>query len=329
MTNDTHDDTDRDIRTLMALASRRAEPPTAVEARARAAFLTAFDELPASAPRRWRPVMAAAAGLAIVLIGALLARWPIATPDPRAELAYGTGSFQVAPAATEPEAGGVRRIRYGSVLDTASDGRLLVTIDALLSIRLDGDTRVRLVSPAEVELLEGRLYVDSERAAPLVVRTAAGTVTDVGTRFEVIVRPDGLTVALREGRVEVAAGAMRLESRADGVNGELLAFSDGMLTERRGVPTTDPRWRWIAQAQPGFALDGASVDAYLAWAAREGGYTLRYASPAVRQQAEMPRALVGSARAQADLESIRLLLETTRFELVEPARDELVVRFRS
>jgi len=205
---------------------------------------------------------------------------------------------------------------------------VLLEIEPGLSIRLNVDTRVRLVSPTEVELLKGQVYVDNRRPAPLRVRTPAATVTDIGTRFEVTARDDDLTVALRAGSVAISAGDTRIESRADGARGELLTFSDGTLTGRREVAATDPRWQWIAAAQPGFLLEGASVHDYLAWAARESGYTLRYQSPAVRLQAEMPHVLSGGTRAEANLDNVRLLLRATRFELVEPTRDELVVRFR-
>lgn len=324
MTQHKEDLADKDIQQLMALAGRRDDPPEDMEARVRAAVMQSFDQLP-PANRIPRLLARAASVAAFVTIAYLLLGAPSGT-EPVGEIQFSVGTFTLQQSADEEAA--ATTVLPGATLQTASDGRLQIGLGEHLQLRADGETRLTLVSSSKLYLHQGRIYVDSSNDEQLLVETQHGAITDVGTQFEISVHDEQMTVAIREGAVDIAIGNRLLSTRASDGSGELLRFQGTELDEITAITSTDPHWQWIHGARPEFELADRSVAEFLEWAARESGRKLRYESNLVRQQAEMPRALRGEAAVDSDLASIEQVLRVTRFDLAPARQHELIVRFR-
>ncbi len=151
-------------------------------------------------PRPW----AAAAAAALLGVGA----WALAPvpPEarapteaaPRAWYALGPG-LAVAP--EDPAPGGPSAVPSGGPRVSASAPAELL-LGGRVRVVLDGGARLRLLDPASVALEAGRAWFEVE-PGPFQVRTPAGTVAVLGTRFEVDLRA-GLAVDVLEGQVSAA-----------------------------------------------------------------------------------------------------------------------------
>jgi transmembrane sensor len=148
----------------------------------------------ASQPTSWfRPELAAAAAVALVLLVSALFFLPSYMPG------SGTSSQQNAPSPVvyASAAGEVKVV-------TLPDGSR-VTLDAASSF----ETRFSDASRS-ARLLRGRAFFDvkTNPQRPFSVAAADRLVLALGTRFDVRLRPDELTVTLVEGSVEISAPGM-------------------------------------------------------------------------------------------------------------------------
>ena len=116
---------------------------------------------------------------------------------------------------------------------------------------------------------------------PIEVRTEHGTATDVGTQFEVRIAEGALRVRVREGRVKIDQGSRSMEAAA----GSEWTLHDGGRVSRRSVPAHGEAWRSYVEIAPPFELEGSSLRAFLRWVARETGWRLAYADPAIELSA--------------------------------------------
>lgn len=219
-----------------------------------------------------------AAAVVVTAVGVVLWQWLQATPV--ATLEARKGAVTLAP---EPGAGDT--LRSGSLVDTA-DGRVALTMASGHSVRLDADTRARLVSGSTLSLERGAVYVDSGAAGAagsFEVRTPLGVARDVGTQFEVrLMRDNGLSVRVREGTVELTRDGT---SHTASAGTELTMHVDGTLT-RGSVPRHGGPWEWVLEIAPDFETAGRSLADLLEWAAREGGWELRFADDTLAVAAE-------------------------------------------
>jgi ferric-dicitrate binding protein FerR (iron transport regulator) len=171
-------------------------------------------------------------------------------------------------------------VRAGSVLDTRG-GRLALQMGDALSLRLDRGTRLRLVDAERVVLLQGALYVDSgglNMPGSLRIDTPAGTVRHVGTQFQVRLVARGTRVDVREGRVVLEAAGRSVDVGA----GDRVVAADGSIEVQHGIAGFGETWAWVATLAPDFAIDNRPLDEFLTWLAREQGWQLRYADPALQ-----------------------------------------------
>ena len=214
-------------------------------------------------------------------VGSLVAPRPVATVDlARGPVQLSTGTALAA----------------GAVLDTGPGERLAVRLaDDGPSVRVDADSRVRLVSPTRLELERGAVYVDGDRpGGPSVeVRTTFGVVRDIGTQFEVRLLDgegegegasgDGnaagstLRVRVREGEI-----VLTTEDGAEhgAVFGEQLKARAGGTVERALTPTFGESWSWVLVTAAVPDIEGRPLGVFLDWLMREGGWTLAYADGA-------------------------------------------------
>lgn len=237
---------------------------------------------------RWgnyRGVLALAASVVLALVaswwwavrttpspGEVLARVALLTGETFAEgaegrLALGVGSELLA---------GVRLETVGR--DSESPSGLALHLAGGQSLRLDGDTKVRLLSSDRLELQRGAVYVDSDSEGPanggVEILTPYGSVRDVGTQFEVRLAEleSGVRVRVREGRVMLHSG----EDSYSALGGEELKIQrDGSVTRGR-VDRYGAHWGWVLATAPAPEIEGRTLKFFLEWVSRESGWRLDY-----------------------------------------------------
>jgi ferric-dicitrate binding protein FerR (iron transport regulator) len=145
------------------------------------------------------------------------------------------------------------------------------------SLRLDAGSRVRLVSASEIRLERGAVYIDSQGAGTVAVQTPLGTVTEIGTQFEVRLLESAVRVRVRE-------GAVRVESHRAEAGTELTLKADGSVTQSR-IAAYGPPWDWVLKAAPPIRIEGLTLEEVLDRVARETGWTVRYEDPGLAASA--------------------------------------------
>jgi ferric-dicitrate binding protein FerR (iron transport regulator) len=150
------------------------------------------------------------------------------------------------------------------------------------TLRLDGGTRVRIASPTELTLDRGAVYVDSNRSG-VVIRTAIGSVRDIGTQFEVRLAADRMRVRVREGRVDLQHGGATHSAEA-GV--ELDADARGGVTQH-SIAKSGAEWDWVVRAAPPIHLDGRTLAEVVASVTRDEGVKAVWFDETARSAAPM------------------------------------------
>ena len=174
-------------------------------------------------------------------------------------------------------------------IQTGPEGRIALSLTDGQSVRLDTETHIVIAANDRLELLRGGVYVDSgldARDAQLTIETMFGAATDIGTQFQVRIDGEELSVGVREGLVELRpTGADLLEVDS----GKLIVVNADGDAFGRPVRSNDDVWRWVAAIAPEFNIDGATLEDYLNWYAREAGLTLRWETAASRVIAKQSR----------------------------------------
>jgi transmembrane sensor len=172
--------------------------------------------------RRWKVPAAAAAAIVVLSFGtwAMAALLTRATPAPVAQ-AQGADEFVTGIAETATVG-----LRDGSVIRLAPSSRLV----------LSGDMDRREVT------LRGRAYLAvAPEARPFRIRTDAGTVTVLGTRFDLQSDGEDLRLVVLEGRVTLSAGARQTEV----VAGEVARVLGGTLVPPVKIPDVFKLVDWV------------------------------------------------------------------------------------
>ena len=178
----------------------------------------------------------------------------------------------------------------GDSISTGGATRIALRTRAGTSIRLDEHTRVRFSERRLIELEAGAIYLDTvDQEDPFEIRTSTGTVSRLGTQFEIRVLARLVRVRVRSGMATVARGP---ETITVVPGTELRLTSDG--TESRAVPAFGDDWNWVTTLAPAFHIDGQRLSAFLSYLARENGWTLHYADAGVQRIASAT-VLKGSA----------------------------------
>ena len=283
----------RSVRDIIASAGHRPQVPeedlAAIKAAARVEWKKMVGQGSTSHGRSSRLPLALAATLVLALAAAWLWRgaW------------LGEGGAKVATVAllAGDASTGDGALAVGDTLDAesllttstpagAAATRLALRLTRGQSVRLDTDTRVRLLGDESMELLSGAVYVDSAIAGrSLEVRTAFGSVRDIGTQFEVRLGGDGepavLRVRVREGAIELRRES---ESHSAVAGEELRIDPDGALARTRtGVRGED--WEWVLASAPHLEIEGLGLSTFLDWASRETGWSIRYEDEALATEA--------------------------------------------
>jgi hypothetical protein len=279
-----------DVGRLVRIAGPRPTIPAENLARIQETLRPVWDQQVAShSSSRPRLLLAAVAALLILAIGVSLVTRTFLRGG---ALSYGTAARLEGTVTTWTEGKAAASkviisgdsLETGQTLATAKEARAALQTTSGHSLRLDHDTRIVLLSEREVRLEQGAIYIDSggENSQPeaMSVVTAIGTVTELGTQFEVRLSADTLTVRVREGQVEIGAEDLEFQTAGD----EEVIVSGGVVS-RHPISSFDLTFDWTQRIAPAWELDGSRLGAFLDWVVREGGYTLEYSDTALEQEA--------------------------------------------
>lgn len=247
---------------------------------------------PASARAAWRwqrPGLALAASLAVaaVALGVYQSNAPTG-PQVAATLSRLSGPVEAGiDVGWQPVTAG-QAITVGQKLVTGPRGKAALALARGVTLRLDANTRIALAGIDRVVVERGAVYLDSgERPAAgagVRIETAFGSTRHLGTQYEVRVLPAAMQVSVREGRVETATDIGRASVVAQA--GEQVVIRTNGAVARGVVDRRDPRWNWIADVTPPYAIEDRRLAEFLGWVCRETGRELAFATPEAEAAAE-------------------------------------------
>ncbi len=276
---------------LLRDAGPRAEPPPDVARQVRAvveaewrAVVAARQQMlrPTVYPavrRRW-PALALAASVAMAAIGAWVALPLLNHPaTPLATLSRVDGAVEAGSGSDWQPVTVRQTLTAGQGIVTGPQGRAAVKLRDGITLRLDTDTRIALLSPERIVVRRGAVYLDagprSTAADPLVIESRYGTTRHLGTQYEVRIAPEAMLVSVREGLVEVSGTGLATQAEA----GEQLLLKANGSMQRETIERTAALWDWTQEVTPPFAIEQRTLPDFLAWVSRETGRHLVYASP--------------------------------------------------
>jgi ferric-dicitrate binding protein FerR (iron transport regulator) len=311
--------------TLFEHAQRRPAPPGDQEQAIRGAVYAEWQRRTGRRSLARRPQLwALAASIAVAAFLAWTTLQPIpevAVPHRVATLDRQVGEVKVVHGeGVSPVSvvNGTLQLSVGQTLVTGEDSAVALKWLRGGSLRADANTRIRIASPLNVELLAGRIYFDSGYGTPasssqalIMVKTFAGDIRHVGTQFMADVADGTLTVSVRKGVVAVD------NSVYDGVTsaGQQLAIERNGRYSVGATALYGELWQWVETVVPVFDMNNKRVIELLQWVSNETGRALNFES-AEAERIARSQVLHG----QADIEPIRalqLFLQTTdlRWEL--------------
>jgi len=179
----------------------------------------------------------------------------------------------------------------GQIIDTGDDAGIGLEWGGGGSLRVDKNTRIEFTSAESVYLKSGRIYFDSQSetvaaitgpGSGFTIETDQGSVEHLGTQYMTAVGKNGLTVSVREGRVEVDGTYVDKELASAG---QQITVSGGARPTVVDFNVYGDAWSWIEATAPVVDIDGRSVDEFLKMIAREIGLQVSYESPAAQHLA--------------------------------------------
>jgi ferric-dicitrate binding protein FerR (iron transport regulator) len=308
-----HDD---DIQRVLKAAGQREHPPAEIERDVRENLREEWRAMVSErrGRRRVRTGFALAASLVVAAVCAwLMVSRPDGAETPIATMAIALNDVRVRAhwlRGWEPATTGLA-LSAGETLETGANGRAALALPGIASVRLDHDTRVRLASVDRLVIERGGLYVDAgehaSRESRLVVETPAGDLRHVGTQYEVRLAGERVQLRVREGRVQWRSLSGDVE---DGEAGEQLTIAaDGAISRARSKSYGES-WDWIASTAPAVDIEGRPLAEFLAWAGRELGRDIVFATPEVADEAT--RIVVhGSVAGLTPARALEAVLATT------------------
>jgi len=269
------------------------------------------------ARRAW---LAAAVSIAVVGVVLFIGRGFVRTPGAlmaNVSRTIGVVQFRDDESASWQNIAEKKGLRVGESIHTAADGRVALALRDGVSVRLDHDTNVALVSADRIDVTAGAVYIDSGVSGPSAARlqlgTPAGIVRHLGTQYEARIVNGGTRIRVREGRVDVMPP--NGPARTLQVGDQLVVSSAGVEHSTRIEPSSD-EWDWASSAAPEFDINGRPVRDFLAWAGRESGLAVVFATPESAEEAR--RAVLSGSIAGLDPdEALAAVLPTTSLKGTE------------
>ena len=200
----------------------------------------------------------------------------------------------------------------GDILRTSGNGQVALRLDDGLLLRVNVDTELAFAGPDTIDLVQGTVYVDSGAEASgtaLAIDTPFGSVTHLGTQYEVRFADAGLRLRVREGSVRFSGAA---GPAVVGAAGEQLEIGADGLSSRSVIAADDAAWGWAVALAALPEAPEYQVGATLRWAAREQG--LAVASDDAAQGLDDLEPIVGLG-GLSPAEVLDVLARTTDLEL--------------
>lgn len=324
---------DRDVLgELIQAAGRRPTPSTKQAEQAFAAAHAAWRQKLRSTQRRQRVYAVAATFAALAFgLGAVLRLSPEG-PLPVAATAVvvhgDTAVFSTDTGTWQPLTESGVQIAPGSRVRTEANGRSAFRLGQEISLRLNTDSELVLLSASELELVAGTIYVDSgpgTRSGSVEIATTHGTIRDIGTQFEVAASADTVRLRIREGLVQIYRSGQQPEF--EGMAGEELRIDSTGMIHRDSFSPFDPEWGWAEALAGPPNVDGMPVLEFLNWVARETGRRISYEERGV-QLAAGTAVLYGSAQDLTPMDALEVMLATTDFDYALATNGEIVISRR-
>jgi len=205
-------------------------------------------------------------------------------------------------------------VNVGDVLDTAAEHGISVTLRDDTSLRIAASSKLRIDASDEFTLLSGRIYVDSGeriyRRRQVTIHTENGSATDIGTQFSVSFNGTDMSIAVREGRVDVRDSSKAYTTQA----GQRLHLHSGQEGRFESVGIVGPEWDWATSLAPAYDIESGSFMDFLRWVARETGKELVFASDEVRMAALRTQPH-GSVADFTPMDALKSVMQTTDFKI--------------
>jgi len=264
------------------------------------------NSLPASRTGKWAMPLALAAGILIAVT--FVTRLVLPDAPLVGTVARVNGGFDGSAASfVSGDA-----VRVGDNLRTGDRQLLSVALSDGTSLRLAANSSLQLDERRSYTLLTGKVYADSGQTvyqdSGLEIRTGLGVITDIGTQFLVSFEGAALSVAVREGRVDVAADQDTYTALA----GDRLMMQAGGGVTKGQIGATDSAWDWTLKLAPEFDIENRSLLDFLTWVSRETGKELIFVNDELRKAA-MATVLSGSISDLTPVEAATTVLTTTSF----------------
>jgi len=316
-----HDDSDI-ARVLRATAAR----PTPSDEMKHSVYAAVHAEWQSTVAKRQkarrvqRTWIALAASIAVAAVALFVGRSVIQQPGERmADVSRSVGTVEVRESESSDwqNAANLKTVHRGESVHTGRDGRLTLALDDGVSLRLDHDTNIALVNADRIDVTSGAVYIDaglsSASAGRLVIGTPTGVVRHVGTQYEARIVNGGTRVRVREGRVDVmpSHGSVRTLQV-----GEQVLVSGAGVEDRGTIEPSSDEWDWASNAAPVFEIDGRPAHEFLAWAGRETGLKVVFATPESAAEARRT-VLSGSVAGLGPDEALAAVLPTTSLRSTE------------
>lgn len=328
---------DADVARVLRAAQGRSNPSEEMTRSVYAAVHAEWRTMASSRRKRrvQRVWLAAAASVALAAVALFLGRALIGTSTGElvANVSRSTGIIQVkeADSSSWRYLEDTKTLRVGEQVHTGADGRMALSMPDGVSVRLDRYTNVALVSPDRMEIFEGAIYIDSgpgdsgssgKARGSLEIATPTGIVRHVGTQYEArVMHSQGTRIRVREGRVEVerAAGTRTFDA------GTQVLVAPRGIQESTRIETHGEEWNWVLSTAPEYDIGGRRVDEFLAWAGRETGLRVVFATP--QTEVEAKRAVLSGSVSGLGLsphETLAAVLPTVNLRSTQ-RDDQLVI----
>ena len=291
MTTMSEDPRERDaVEALLQHAKPRPAPPADVEKQVRSAVEAEWQQV--AGRRRWRRRVVATGLAASVALAAVVAFNMLNIGVPSSAIVASVDKvhgpvFRLGPDAELIEMQAEDSVIAGQILVSQNQGGVGLRWNNDSSLRVDGNTRLEIVSADEVFLHSGRIYFDSRTpgavmstdSAKLKIATPHGAVRHLGTQFMAQVDGATLRVSVREGQVAVTGGL----HDGSASRGQQLEITGGGRPVMTNISPSSTAWQWTEATAPSLVVDGMSTWDFLHWVGRETGLEVRFANAAAEQ----------------------------------------------
>jgi hypothetical protein len=182
------------------------------------------------------------------------------------------------------------KIFVGDKLRAAPGAGLSLLSPRGRTLRLASGFEAHFTSGQVLRIDSGRLYFESGElgsgvpmapsAERFIVRTAAGDITHLGTRYAVLLTERTVTVQVRDGRVGVSNSGNEIV--VDAGTAVSLASRDGHVIARWDLNPAAANWLWADQLAPPLVIDRRTLADVLGVLAVRSHRQLEFASDDVR-----------------------------------------------